>query len=217
MGVAQSFSAFMGTYADNPDKVAAFWRLRKILFVDKLGWDLRTSGQLEVDEFDRPDTEYCVVSSKEGIMAGFRAIRTDHDYLASRIFPQLATQKPYPHDRNKWEISRFGVLCDANTHDVALLNYSLMFRFARRRHAVGLVALADLHYERYLRTIGIRTRRYGPSQKIGVDAYGRDLVCVAGEIPIAEQPYEKISKLIDLSADVEISDAAFQRSAAISA
>lgn len=217
MSSVQGTTAVITTYADDPQKVAAFWRLRKRLFVDKLGWDLRTTGELEVDEFDAPHTEYCIVSHLGSVVGGFRAIRTDYDYLAFCVFPQLATLRPYPRRRDMWEISRFGILADAQCHDLALLNYSLMFQFAKSRRAAGLVALADVVYERFLRTLGIRTRRYGPCQKIGVDASGRDLVCLVGEIPIAEQTPDRLSEILKLSNEMEVRDGVVRGSEAIPA
>lgn len=207
MSLARRTRVVVSTYLQNPQKVAAFGQLRKRLFVDKLGWKLSTRADVEWDEFDGGDAEYCVVSYKDTIVGGFRAIRTDRDYLAASVFPQLASLRAYPRQRDKWEISRFGILADEGSHELALLNYSLMFRFARTRGATALVALADLLYERYLRTLGIRTRRFGPPKSIGIDTRGRELVCVAGEIPLTEQPPERLAALLDLSSDVEIDDA----------
>jgi N-acyl-L-homoserine lactone synthetase len=204
-------------HADEPRIIAAFSAFRKKLFVDKFGWDLPAPGDHEQDEFDRPSTEYCIMSSGGRIVGGLRAIRTDYEYLACKIFPQLASLRDYPRRHDVWEISRFGVLSDAHGHELARVNYGLMFRFAKARHATALVALADLAYERYLRTLGIRTRRYGPPKKIGSDRAGRDLICVAGEIPMADQAPERIADLLDLTAHLEINDALAIRPEAIPA
>jgi N-acyl-L-homoserine lactone synthetase len=206
--------------SDQPDTISAFARFRKRLFVDTFGWELKTHGDSECDQFDTPNAEYAVMVCCDRIVGGFRAIRTDHDYLACSVFPHLASRKAYPRRRDIWEISRFGVAreepCSAS-HNLALLNYSLMFRFARLRGATALVALADRVYERYLRTLGIRTRRYGPPQKIGQNAHGQVLVCVAGEIPIREQFPPRMDELVELTSGLEIHDAVVQRSEAISA
>lgn len=200
-----------------PEIVAAFAKFRKDLFVDTFGWQLPTVNDCELDEFYTPNAEYSVIVCDDQVIGGFRAIRTDYDYLAFKTFPQLACLKDYPRRRDVWEISRFGVWPEATLHHLAQLNYSLMFRFAKNRGASALVAVAEPIHERYLRLLGIRTRRYGPSQKIGVDLEGRDLVCVAGEIPIADQAPERLAELLQLSAHLEIDDAMVQRPEAIPA
>jgi N-acyl-L-homoserine lactone synthetase len=121
----------------------AFGRFRKQLFVDKLGWTLETRGEIEFDEFDTENAIFTVLIQNSVIIGGFRAIRTDNAYLASAVFPQLACWRPYPVSPDCWEISRFGVLCGENAGAVAQANYSAMFRFALRRQATALVALAD--------------------------------------------------------------------------
>jgi N-acyl-L-homoserine lactone synthetase len=203
---------------DDPAIVTDLQRFRKRLFVDHLGWGLSTWGDLEVDDFDRPDTGYCALYQDEILVGGFRAVRTDHAYLAQTVFPQLASVREYPRRRDVWEISRFGLLPDQASEELARLNYGLMFRFALERQASALVAIADLVYERYLRAIGIRTRRYGPPQVIGTDAFGRDLLCVAGEIPLGDQRGFRMSALLSMANAIEVYDATLvRRSTAISA
>jgi N-acyl-L-homoserine lactone synthetase len=203
---------------DDPAIVTDLQRFRKRLFVDHLGWDLPTRGDLEVDDFDTPDSGYCALYQDEILVGGFRAVRTDHAYLAQTVFPQLASVRDYPRRRDVWEISRFGLLPEHASEELARLNYGLMFRFAQERQASALVAIADLVYERYLRAIGIRTRRYGPPQVIGRDVFGRDLLCVAGEIPLGDQRGFRMSALLSLANAIEVYDAALvRRSTAISA
>jgi acyl homoserine lactone synthase len=123
------------------------------------------------------------------------------------VFPHLATVHPIPQRRDYWEISRFGVIAGGNETRVSLLNYALMFHFAQRVQARALVAVADLTYERFLETLGIRTRRYGPPRQIGFDRSGHPLHAVVGEIPIAAQSGEKFERLLAAIRNVEINDA----------
>ena len=204
--------------ADEPQVVADLHRFRKKLFVDHLGWALPTQGEFEIDDFDRPDTAYSALYVDDSLVGGFRAIRTDREYLAQKIFPQLASLREYPRRRDVWEISRFGLLPDHAGEALSRLNYGLMFRFAQERQASALVAIADLVYERYLRAIGIRTRRYGPPQVIGTDGFGRDLLCVAGEIPLTDPAGHRMTALVSAAHAIEVYDATLvRRSAAISA
>lgn len=205
---AETLTASFGRHADHPERVEEFYKFRYGLFVKSLGWQLEARNGREIDQFDDKYAEYCVVSENASIIAGFRAIRTDRDYLAADVFAHLATTRAYPRRADIWEISRFGIAPHLAGTDLAGINYGLMLRFARCRGATALVALADLIYERYLRTLGIRTRRYGPPQVIGRDAFGRTLRCVAGEIPLADQAPERVQRLIALTEQLELDDAA---------
>jgi acyl homoserine lactone synthase len=190
----------------NDPLTVAFGRFRKKLFVEKLGWDLKTRGDVEFDEFDNENAIFSVLLNSSGIIGGFRAIRTDNPYLASEVFPQLAIWRPYPASRDCWEISRFGVLCNDNAGAAAQANYSAMFRFALRRQATALVALADPTYERYLATLGVRTLRYGPPTVIGHDVHGRPLEALAGEIPLTGQASPRFLSLLKIANSMEIAD-----------
>ena len=207
LDTTETLSVLVGGYADHPERVDDFFRFRHDLFVQTLGWQLDSCSGLEKDQFDHNKAQYCLVIENNSVIAGFRAIRTDHAYLAAEVFPQLATTRDYPCRADVWEISRFGILPHLAATDLARINYSLMFRFARDRGATALVAIADLIYERYLRTLGIRTRRYGPPQVVGHDAMGRKLRCVAGEIPLTDQVPHHLNNLISFTDNLDVQDA----------
>ena len=185
-------------------------RLRTRIFVDACGWSLSVEDGCERDAHDTHDAVYALLRESGLPRACFRAVRTDGRYLAADVFPGLASVRPYPHRADIWEISRFGVATDATSPDGDLalgrMTYALMFWFARQVGATSLVAVADLAHERLLRAIGIRTRRYGPPQVVGHDRTGRPLSAVAGEIPLAAQPPERLQALLALLDSLEITD-----------
>jgi N-acyl-L-homoserine lactone synthetase len=190
----------------NPELLDALFRFRRRLFVEALNWNLTVVDGKEIDQFDTDSTCYCALFADEKIVGGFRAIRTDEPYLVASIFPELAADRPFPSDRDCWEISRFGILSDSHRLLLARANYSAMFRFAHLHQAKALVALADLTYERYLSTLGIRTVRYGLPRVIGEDRHGNSLECVAGEIPIHGQSSFGFSSILSLAHQMEFSD-----------
>jgi acyl homoserine lactone synthase len=199
-------SAVFCTEEQNPNVTDRFFQFRKSLFIDALRWDLKELEGREKDQFDTATTVYCILHRKGRVIAGFRGVRTDRPYLAQTVFPQLATLAPYPQRHDVWEISRFGVTPAESGSPTARILYSLMFHFARRCHATALVALADLRYERFLTRLGIRTRRYGPPQSIGLDETGQPLMLVAGDIPIANQHGWRFEALVNLADEMEIDD-----------
>lgn len=204
--MASNLSVAIKYFREGDPLTHKFSQFRKRLFVDRLGWQLKVSGDCEFDEFDNGNAIYAVIQDGDRILAGFRAIRSDSPYLARSVFPHLATERPYPVRPDCWEISRFGI--DAGGHDprIARANYSVMFRFALRRQASALIAIADLSYERYLATLGITTQRYGAPAAIGRDARGRILEVVAGEIPLTGQASPRFLSLLSVANTMEIND-----------
>lgn len=192
---------------DSPEVVSDILTFRKRVLVDRLGWKLKVFGQLERDEFDTDDAVYCVIYSGTDILSCFRAIRTDRPYLAKTKFPFLASKKPYPVHPLIWEISRLAIDPDARPFEALLYTYSAVFHFARSRGAVSLVAFAEVAKERLVSRIGITTDLLGEPLRIGEDAAGRPIHCVAGELPLRAQGGMRFEKLTSYVGKTEITDA----------
>lgn len=192
--------------SSDPGLYDAVLRLRKRVFVDQCGWDLQIVDEREFDQFDRDDTVHAALLRKGGLVGSFRIRTTSEPYLADSVFPGLATDRPYPRDADCAEISRFGIDRDVATHEDAVRLYALMFWYARRRRIRALVALCDPTYERFLRGLGVRTLRYGPPQTVDLDAFGRPIEVMAGEIPMAAQAGPRFQTLLATCDDMEIRD-----------
>ena len=134
------------------------------------------------------------------------AHETDQSYLAEIVFPALATTRTYPKRADVWEISRFGVLPNGNPKNSSDILYATMFHFALMRRARSLVAVTDLFHERHLSRLGIRTRRYGVPLQYGVDARGRPISIVGGEIPVEAQDASKLRNLLSNLNGVSLND-----------
>ncbi|WGD29870.1 acyl-homoserine-lactone synthase [Ancylobacter sp. WKF20] len=197
---------------DDPGSFQAFSRFRHFYFVEQLGWPLQTDDGYERDEFDGGEAVYCVLFEENEVIGGFRALPTERPYLGLTVFPQLATLASYPRRPDAWEVTRLG----GTRHQA--LTYGLMFHFARQQRARALVAVVDTAHERLLRRLGIRTRRYGPPQQIGVTIHGRSIEAVAGEIPIGDQDPDVLDRFLICNHTVDIADATLVlRSASIPA
>jgi len=189
---------------DQPALADEWFAFRYDLFVRKLGWHLPSSIDRERDDFDHEHAVHCIVRQHGRVVAGFRAIRTDHPYLARTLFGHLALFRPLPNDTCHWEISRFGLEYQPLATDLAELLYGLIFRFAYAHGARSLVALVDLAHERNLTRKGIGTRRYGPPQLIGVDRRDREIIGVVGEIPLHDQSDARFSRILAVPLAPEI-------------
>ena len=192
--------------ADNPGLVTDIFKLRKRIFVDQYDWDVPARDGLETDEFDGGQTLYCAQFRNGELIGSFRAIRTDRPYMARDKFPFLAQTTDYPTRVDAYEITRFGVVNSVGQHEDALALYSAMFWFAHTRSAASLVAIADLTYERFLRTLGVRTARYGEPRVVGQTRGGTPIEAVAGEIPIHRQSGSRYQKLLSAIDNAEIDD-----------
>ena len=98
--------------ADNRASFAAdlaeMFEQRKSVFVDQLGWGLRTQAGEERDDFDLPGTLYLLAKrAVHGpLLASARLLPTDQPHLMSEVFHGVC-HRPPPTGVNVWEASRF--------------------------------------------------------------------------------------------------------------
>jgi N-acyl-L-homoserine lactone synthetase len=86
-------------------------RLRKIIFKDRMGWDVDISRDgLEIDDYDLPETVYFLVRDEENRVVGtWRILPTDSPSMIRNIWPQFLENFAMPKNQDVWECSRFGV------------------------------------------------------------------------------------------------------------
>ncbi|AJP59868.2 hypothetical protein UC34_17560 [Pandoraea vervacti] len=107
-------------------------RFRHRVFVEKLGWEMKSSSQHgmaadgeESDEYDRDDTIYVTLRHEDAIVGCARLLPATHRYLLGDHFPHLVDDLPaavhmgdgfdmgegaYAHGASPtpvWELSRF--------------------------------------------------------------------------------------------------------------
>lgn len=86
-------------------------RQRKAVFVDKYGWNVPVSGDLEVDGYDDESTTYLIAkpaSSGVEVSASARLLPTDRAHLMADLFV-AACAGDVPSGPSIWEVSRFCV------------------------------------------------------------------------------------------------------------
>jgi len=117
-------------YGPRPDQITHqnildFAKVRKLYFVDKLGWDLTHTSQFEWDEYDLPHAQFVVAYENGVCVGGARLMRTDSviprrdappltymlsDFATGRIQTDMTSDdlaSPLPSGRNIWEMTRF--------------------------------------------------------------------------------------------------------------
>lgn len=148
-------------------------RYRHRVFVEKLGWDLACQGDLEFDQFDRPDTVYMAARREDGALAGVaRLLPTDRPYLLGEVFPQLMGGLPLPRTSRVWELSRFAAVdFDSARTAGAMRQFSSPVTLSLLREVLALAAANGVHrlitvsplgVERLLRRTGVIAHRAAP-------------------------------------------------------
>ena len=191
---------------DAPGLAAQVFRFRKAVLVDLHGWQLSVHNDQERDEFDVSDTVHAALFRGEHVVGAFRAIRADGIYLAATKFPDLACDREFTRSPLSWEISRLTVAPGERRFETSMLLYAAMFHFLRLKGGHSIVGFCDVAHQRLLERVGIETRPYGPSKEIGIDAMGRPVIVVAGELPIPAEPGLRFQKLMSLVDKMEIHD-----------
>lgn len=92
-------------------------KLRKEIFVNRLGWDLASYDDMEFDEFDTPPAHYVLCVDDEDRVCGVsRLMSTVNPYMIQKIWPDWL-QGPLPKSEKIWEATRFGVSARLNAED----------------------------------------------------------------------------------------------------
>lgn len=152
--------------------VADLSRYRHKVFVEKLGWDLKCSGDHELDEFDGPQARYVVGrNSQQAVVASARLLPTTQPYLLSEVFPYVLNGSPVPRSPDVWELSRFASVdftvstvptVAKSSQSVAIELLRASMEYAATLGARRLITVSPIGVERLLQRAGIRMRRAGP-------------------------------------------------------
>lgn len=76
-------------------------RLRHRVFKDRLKWDVRSFGGLEIDQFDMLDATYLIVG-EAGVQGSWRILPTTGPYMLRDVFRQLLDGKEPPDSPAIW-------------------------------------------------------------------------------------------------------------------
>lgn len=151
-------------------------RYRHRVFVEHLGWKLRPTGRLELDEYDRRDTSYIAAIDRTGSLVGTaRLLPTHRPYLLAGVFPQLMGSAPLPNSPTVWEISRFAAIDPSAPMSSAVSNFAspvaldilaAAMVLAADAGAQRLISVSPLGIERILKHAGVKTERAGQPQMV---------------------------------------------------
>lgn len=86
-------------------------QLRKVIFKDRMGWDVDIlNDELEIDNYDLPETIYIIVRDEKYRVAGiWRMLPSKSPSMIREIWPEFLDNFSMPISDSAWEVSRFGV------------------------------------------------------------------------------------------------------------
>lgn len=159
-----------------PEETAEIFRLRKRVFHDALKWDVRITGDQEIDSFDDANPLYVTsISPASGKMRGaLRLLPTLGPNMLADTFPQLLDGAPAIRSAAVWESSRFCIDPDLAQHrssnQVTVAAAELMCGVGELGLASGMthiVTVTDVFLERMFRRMGCPGERIGRPKRIG--------------------------------------------------
>lgn len=154
------------------------YKLRYEVFSKKLGWDVETVNEMEMDHYDDlPNVSYVLAKAPDGqVDACWRILPTTGPYMLRDTFPELLHGQQAPEAEDCWELSRFAVATSPSSTangTFGPLSKALMVESARFATAKGInryVTVTTPIMERMLKHQGLHIHRIGPAIKIGIAA-----------------------------------------------
>lgn len=166
-----------------------FFKLRKKLFVDDMGWDIPHDDEIEFDQYDHLNTSYCIIVDDNRVVGGARILRTDTNrkgwsYMIKDASEGKISQIPSkiisdaPSNETTFEITRFTVdpSLDLDKRNAILKELSFSsYQCVANMGGEYAIALMSPLFLRWFRNIGIAADKLGPIVKGEESSY-----CVIG-------------------------------------
>ncbi|MGY4231056.1 N-acyl-L-homoserine lactone synthetase [Bradyrhizobium sp. USDA 4449] len=192
------------SYGDFSKTLIEMYRMRHRVFKLRMAWDVQTSGDMEIDDFDALHPIYLTQVSESGVVRGsVRLVPSIGPTMLRDTFSVLLEGHPAPSTPLVWESSRFAidVTSDApkGDHGITRAAYELfagMVEFGLSRQLTDIVTVTDVRMERILRRAGWPLRRIGNASRIG------STLAVAGYLAISNEILANLRKAGGLSTPV---------------
>lgn len=192
------------SYGEFSSTLAEMYRMRHRVFKLRMAWDVQTSGDMEMDDFDALHPVYLTQVSENGFVQGsVRLLPSPGPTMLRDTFSVLLDGHPAPSTPLVWESSRFAIDVPVDApkgdHGITRAAYELfagMVEFGISRRLTDIVTVTDVRMERILRRAGWPLRRFGSPATIG------NTVAVAGYLEISTGILANLRKAGGLSTPV---------------
>lgn len=92
------------------DALAAQYRLRYRVFVERQEWDVPHWKGMEYDQYDTPAAHYLIYRDETGEARGVsRLSPTDRPYMLKDVWPDMVASGELPSSHTIWEGTRIGI------------------------------------------------------------------------------------------------------------
>ena len=155
----------------------SMFRLRSMVFADRLGWTVNSIQGRERDRFDELEPVYMIArdsSQPKQALGCWRLLPTSGPNMLRDIFPELLNGARMPCDPRVWEISRFAVATERQERgptfgfsEIPVAMLRRLFSFSRERGIRAFVGVTSVAIERLTRNLELPMRRYAPACRIG--------------------------------------------------
>ena len=162
---------FKGNRRKYYKELSEMHRLRHHLFVEKLGWNLKTVNGMEFDQYDTDDSFYLIHKNSLGeVDACTRIIQTTQPNMLSEIFPYLISNNKPPKSPYVWETTRFGADTKTAPRNITGILIAGMLEFGIFMGAKNYVSVTNVPLEPLLKRAGWNPQRLGEPQIVGDDS-----------------------------------------------
>jgi acyl homoserine lactone synthase len=202
-------------FADNRSILEAAFRLRKKVFHDQLGWDVKICGNMEFDEYDNDNAQYLVWCSpdREKLYGLIRLLPTTAPTLLYDVFGETHNYAPELIGNDIFEGTRMCLDEELVAQDFPTLapgaGFNLLFlSLCEASLALGvrrLVSNFEPAMSRVYRRAGLDYVMHGKA-----DGYGARAVCCAS-FEVSMPVLQKMRRTIGVDLPVTTLQKTFQR------
>ncbi|MCF1710524.1 GNAT family N-acetyltransferase [Tabrizicola sp. J26] len=182
------------------------YRLRARVFHDRLGWEVKVTDGMEIDEFDAMDPAHVISVDDEGHVVGcMRLLQTTGPHMLADVFSSIMDGEPPLRSSSLWEATRFCV--DTNRlktgrgrNTIGYVTSEVMigaFEFAMAAGVTDAIAVIDPVMNRVLQRGGNAPHGY-----VGTPKQMGKVVAMAALMDCSEERIAKIRDYAGIHHDV---------------
>ncbi len=182
------------------------YRLRARVFHDRLGWEVKVTDGMEIDEFDAMDPAHVISVDDDGHVVGcMRLLQTTGPHMLADVFASIMDGEPPLRSSSLWEATRFCV--DTNRlktgrgrNTIGYVTSEVMigaFEFAMAAGVTDAIAVIDPVMNRVLQRGGNAPHGY-----VGTPKQMGKVVAMAALMDCSEERIAKIRDYAGIHHDV---------------
>ena len=183
-----------------PELMHKMHRLRKQVFSDRLGWDVKVVGDEEADEFDDLNPLYLLAMDDDNQLQGcLRLLPTTGPNMLRNVFSELLPDGPVESPLI-WESTRFcvnremaPVLTERGLNRTTCELFSALIEIAEVAGLISIVTVFDALMKRILERADFAPDIIGTPTKIG------RVTAFAGFLPAGEEALQRLQAATGLN------------------